>query len=74
MNFYITFVSDMNWTTLSYVYAAAVIVLVTYFLSRIKNIIVKYKVWWAASNGTDVALIGPLHPIWGSLHLVSITI
>ena len=59
----------MNWTTLSYVYAAAVIVLVTYFLSRIKNIIVKYKVWWAASNGTDVALIGPLHPIWGSLHL-----
>ena len=63
----------MNWTT-SYVYTAAVIVLVTYFLSRIKNIIVKYRAWWEASNGTDVALIGPLHPIWGSLHLVSVII
>ena len=60
----------MNVTT-SYVYRAIAIVIVTYLLWRFKNIIIKYKKWWTATNGPRVAVIGPLHPLWGSLHLVS---
>ena len=64
------FVSDMNVTT-SYVYRAIAVVIVTYLLWRLNNIIIKYKKWWTATNGPSVAVIGPLHPVWGSLHLVS---
>jgi predicted membrane chloride channel (bestrophin family) len=53
------FVSDMNVTT-SYVYRAIAVVIVTYLLWRLNNIIIKYKKWWTATNAWAQIMIAKL--------------
>lgn len=54
--------------SVSYVVRGLLVVAVTYLLWRIQKIVMKYKTWWTATHGKDVAVVGPLHPVWGSLH------
>lgn len=53
----------------SYLYSTICIAIVTYLLWHISIFVRKYRKWRAASFKQPIAIIGPLHPIWGSLHL-----
>jgi len=55
-----------------YMVKSLLAVFVVYLLWRIQKFIRKYHHWKKITS--QVSVIGPLHPIWGSLHLVMLLI
>ncbi|XP_052073594.1 cytochrome P450 4A10-like [Mytilus californianus] len=49
---------------------ALLVIVITYLLWRIRAFIIRYRQWRTATYGQSITILGPLHPIWGTLHLI----
>ena len=50
---------------------AVLVVLLSILVWRLLKYLKKYRNWRKTIKDPDITVLGPLHPIWGSLYLVS---
>ncbi|XP_076107742.1 cytochrome P450 4A6-like isoform X3 [Mytilus galloprovincialis] len=53
----------------TYIFRSVLVILITYLLWKIRAFVIRYRQYRTATYGQKITTLGPIHPIWGSLHL-----